>query len=650
MTVTFGPFQADRTAYGVFRGGTRLDLTPKLLDLLFYFLDRPGRLITKEELLDGVWPGANVTDNAMAQAISDLREALGDDAGSPTFIRTIARRGYRFVAEVGSASPAPAPTPAPATPAGPAPAAAPSPTLHINAGPPTLGVMDFMNLASDPEVAWLGAGIAETVTSDLASLDRFRVVDRWRVVEAIRLTGGSIHEVGKAVGARLMVAGGFQRSGPQLRITARVVDLEGGDVLADAKVDGLLADVFSLQDGIVQSFARELGLPAGAAEPRIGVRETNSLEAFRAYIEGWLKIESLDLTLNAAAMRDFERAIAIDPRYAIAYTGLANAEFVTFEMTRETRAPNFAALDKGVEHARHAVLLDRGLAEAHATLSFLLTSAFQFEEARREAQQAVAIKPDNWRHQYRLGHALWGDARLRGFERMLAMHPQFAYARFEMAMVHVARGHFDEALAIVHEGVGEQDRQARSVDRFPAVGFHWLQGALQAARGDYAGAILAFDREVEQADQRRLYRAEYAADALVGRGYAALHLGQVDAAADAFAAASAYLDGYPRASLGLALARSRQGRTDGASLRADALAFVEGLRRPNRSAEWLWGVACLAAADGDARGAVAALNRLLDDLPPSYVAWHIPLEPAFRGLHGETGFAGLLQRLAERAK
>lgn len=633
MTFTFGPFQADRTAYRVCRENGTIDLTPKLLDLLFYFLDRPGRLITKEELLDGVWPGANVTENAMSQAISDLREALGDDAASPTFIRTIARRGYRFIADVDRVSPAP-----------------PRPAPPVEPGAATLGVMDFMNLANDPEVAWLGVGIAETVSSDLASLDRFRVVDRWRVVEAVSRTSGSLHDVAAAIGARLMVTGGFQRSGPHLRITARVVDLAGGDVLADAKVDGLLAEVFSLQDGIVRSFARELGLPAGAAEPRIGVRETNSLEAFRAYTEGWLKLESLDLSLNEAAMRDFERAIAVDPRYAIAYTGLANAEFVMFETTRATRAPNFAALDTGIEHARHAVHLDRGLAEAHATLSFLLASAYQFEEARREAQEAVAIKPDNWRHQYRLGHALWGDARLRAFARMLALHPQFAYARFEMAIVHVARNQFDAALEIVREGVGDQDRQARTVDRFPAVGFHWLLGALRAARGDYAGAILAFDREVEQADQRRLYRAEYAADALVGRGYAVLQLGRADEAAEAFTAALTYIEGYSRALLGLAVARTRLGHTDAASLIARARAFVDGLRRPNRSVEWLFGTACLAATDGDAKGAVAALTQMLDSVPSSFVGWHIPLEPAFLGLHGQTGFTHLLDQLADRAK
>jgi len=650
MTFKFGPFEADRVAYSASRHQRPLDLTPKLLDLLFYFLDRPGRLITKEELLDGVWPGANVTDNAMAQAISDLREALGDDAGSPTFIRTISRRGYRFIADVTTVT---APTPAPTPPAASTAAAADMSTTMTPAGDTdrtTLAVMDFVNLSNDPEVTWLSAGIAETVSTDLGSLDRFRVIDRWRVVEAVQRTSGSLRDVGAAVGAMIAVTGSFQRSGPHLRITARMVDLQRGDILADAKVDGALADVFALQDGIVLAFSREIGLPAGAGGPRIGVRETSSLEAFRAYIEGWVKLESLDLGLNAAAIRDFERAIAVDPRYAIAHTGLANAEFVNFEMTRATRTPHFAALHKGIEHARHAIHLDRGLSEAHATLSFLLTSAFQFDEARREAQQAVALKPDNWRHHYRLGHALWGEARLRAFERMLALHPQFAYARFEMAMVHVARGQADAAMALIHEGAGAQDRQARTVDRFPAVGFHWLLGAIRGARGDYAGAIPCFDREVEQADSHRLYRAEYAAAALIWRGHASLQLGQPADAADAFAKALSYIEGHPRALLGLAAARGQLGASDNAALVAEAHAFVEGLRQPDRTAEWLWGSACLAAAGGDAPRAIAMLGDLLNGHPPSYVGWTIPIEPAFLALHGQPGFADLLDRLANRAK
>ena len=84
MTYRFGPYTADRTAYRVFAGDRTVELTPKLLDLLFFLLERPATLVTKEELLDGVWPDANVTDNALAQAISELREALGDVPSAPS--------------------------------------------------------------------------------------------------------------------------------------------------------------------------------------------------------------------------------------------------------------------------------------------------------------------------------------------------------------------------------------------------------------------------------------------------------------------------------------------------------------------------------------------------------------------------------------
>jgi DNA-binding winged helix-turn-helix (wHTH) protein len=99
-SLRFGPFVADRAGYRVLRDDRVVDVTPKLLDLLFHLLDHAGDLVTKEALLDALWPGANVTENALAQAVSELRQALGDDAASPRFIKTVARRGYRFIAAV----------------------------------------------------------------------------------------------------------------------------------------------------------------------------------------------------------------------------------------------------------------------------------------------------------------------------------------------------------------------------------------------------------------------------------------------------------------------------------------------------------------------------------------------------------------------
>ena len=203
----FGPFVVDRTRYRVLRGDVVLDLTPKLLDLLLHLVDNAGALTTKEQLLDALWPGANVTDNALAQAVSELRVALGDEAATPRFIKTVARRGYRFIAPVERIDP---PGGEPATP----PPAAARDALQ------SIAVMDCVNVTGDADSAWLSAGIAETVTGDLRAIGRFRVVDRGRVIDAIRGTGGSVAEVSARLGTAFAVVGSYQRSADRIRITA----------------------------------------------------------------------------------------------------------------------------------------------------------------------------------------------------------------------------------------------------------------------------------------------------------------------------------------------------------------------------------------------------------------------------------------------
>ena len=632
MPHRFGPFVADRISYRVSKGAEVLDLTPKLLDLLFYLVERPAVLVTKEELLQGVWPDANVTDNALAQAVSDLRTALGDHASAPTYIRTVARRGYRFIAPVESSDAAT-----------PARTSAPPPVER------SIAVLDFQNVTGDPDVAWLAAGIAETVTTDLSSLDGFTVVDRWRVLEAVRRTTGSLSEVGAAVGANLAVSGSYQRSGPHLRITARLVDLAGGEAVADAKVDGPLDHVFELQDGIVVTFAREMGLAAGSTTARLGVRETSNLDAFRAYTEGLLKLESLDTGVIQEAIADFKRAIAHDSGYAMAYTGLANAEFVAYEMTRASRTIDRGTLEAGIGHARRAVELEDQLGEAHATLSFLLVSAGRFEEARAAARKAVWLEPENWRHQYRLGHALWGAPRLRALDRALAMHPQFAYAMLEIAMTYIARGDLVAAERVVRRALDEQSSQA-GVHRFPAAGFHWMLGALEAAGGRFEGAIVEFERELDPGRLSRLYGPEYGALACVGRGHALASLRRPHEALASFRAGYGLMPEFARAMAGEAMAQAALGNRDQA---ASAWSRVEQARAEfaasGRANDALELAAISAALRGRPEEAVASLNTWLNALPACRIGWHIPVEPAFASLREHAGFAAVLARLGERA-
>jgi DNA-binding winged helix-turn-helix (wHTH) protein len=634
----FGPFLVDRTAYRVLRGAEPLDLTPKLLDLLLHLVDHPGTLITKEELLEALWPGANVTENALAQAVSELRQALGDAAGAPQFIKTVARRGYRFIATVETVEPIVAVDP-------PIPVPGPGDAR-------TIAVMDFVNLTGDADSAWLSAGIAETVTCDLRSLGDFRVIDRWRVVEAARRTNGSLEQITADLRARLAVVGSYQRNGEHIRITARVVDVAGGETLADAKVDGPLDDVFALQDQVVAKFSRELGVarsPAVPARPRS--RETASLDAHRAFSEGWLRLESLDVREIPQAIADFERAVAADPRYALASTGLATAEFAQYETTRSDNVPARELLARAVADARHAAQLDDTLAEAHATLALILVSLWQTDAAAASARRAVALEPSNWRHLFRLGHATWGDERLTAAGNTLALYPDFAFTHFQIAMVHVARNHLREAETVLRQGAAVQDRQIARGGRYPALGLHWLLGLVRLAQDDVDEAIEQLDRELRLAEPHRLYGREFAMHALQARGAALTRAGRLDEAIGSFRRAITLYPGHGPSHLGLALALRARGSTaaaDAAFVHAEAAVSTLTQARP---AEGAIVGSQLLAARADEAAAVASLARLLDAAPPGFTAWTLPVEPflLLRQAHAAKGFAAVLRHLADRA-
>ena len=609
----FGPFHVDRAAYRVTRDDAALDLSPKLLDLLLHLLDNAGQLVTKEALLDALWPEANVTDNALTQAVSELRQALADDASAPRYIKTVARRGYRFVAPVETVTAGIDP---------PAPPRVEPPDAN------SVAVLDFTNVTGDPDAAWLSAGIAETVSADLRALGQFRVVDRWRVNEAARRSGGTLESVAASLHVRLAVVGSFQCSADRVRITARVVDVVSGEAIADAKVDGPIADIFSLQDQVASQFAGELGVAtATTAQPRS--RETPSLEAYRAVMEGWLRIETLDIRELPRAIADFERAVAIDPRYALAYTGLATAEFASYESTRCDNEPARALLDRAISHGRQAVAIDESLAEAHGTLALMLVSAWDTPGAIKAARRAVALEPSNWRHLFRLGHATWGDERLRAGAATLALYPDFAFAYFQSAMVHVARGHLTDAERVLRHGAAIQDRQIGRGERYPALGLHWLLGLVRLAQDDTREAIEEFERERALAEPHRLYGREYTMHAALGHGVALLKIDR-DRAAEQFRQALALYPDHPLAGAGLALAAG-----DSPTNLSSPDAMTRGV---------------LLAAAGKTEAAATALLNTLAEAPAGFAGWSLPVDPFLIQLTDSKRLTGVFSKLFERAR
>src|SRR5687768_4490500 len=565
----FGPFTVESGAYRLVREGTPVQVSPKIIDLLLYLVARPSVLVSKEELFTALWPDVAVTDNALTQAVSELRQALGDDPSKPTYVQTVARRGYRFIAaverEAGSGS-------------------ARDPGASADSRLPSVGVLDFSNVTRDASLDWLSSGIAETVTNDLRAALQVRILDRTRIVEAAKRSGNDLAALRRELQFDMAVVGSFQRSGDRLRITARAVDAASGEALADSKADGLLADVFDLQDRIVAQLSAAIGSRNDAA-PRRPLRETSSLEAYQAFTEGRVRLETLDVGQVAQAIGDFERAIALDSRYAAAHVGLGNAHFWQYEMSRAKNQPEAALLAKAIDHVRRAIELEPDLAEAHATLSFLLVSAGRATEALVAARRAVGLEPGYWGHHFRVGHAAWGDERLRALSRVLDLYPDFPFAHFEVAMVHIARGHLDRAQSVLREGTIVQDRQAHLKQRYPARGLHWLLGLVRLARGDAAEALLEFDREIASG-AGQLYAPEFAMNAHDGAAFAHLATGDAGAAVARFRRALELFPDHARSLVGLGTALRLDGdRTAGDEALTRASTAIDLLRRGGRAGE-----------------------------------------------------------------
>ena len=629
----FGPFTVESGAYRLVRDGSPIQVSPKIIDLLLYLVARPSVLVSKEELFTALWPDVAVTDNALTQAVSELRQALGDDPSKPTYVQTVARRGYRFIAPVEREQPASTGHEARST----------------SSQMPSVGVLDFANVTRDASLDWLSSGIAETVTNDLRASLQVRILDRSRIVQAAKRSGTDLAALRRELQFDLAVVGSFQRSGDRLRITARAVDAASGEALADSKADGLLADVFDLQDRIVAQLSAAIGSRSDAA-PRRPLRETSSLDAYHAFTEGRVRLDTLDAAQVTNAIDDFGRAIALDPRYAAAHVGLGNAHFWQYEMSRARNHPEAALLAKAIDHVRRAIELEPDLAEAHATLSFLLVSAGRATEALVAARRAVVLEPGYWGHHFRAGHAAWGDERLRALSRVMDLYPDFPFAHFEVAMVHIARGHVDRAESVLREGTIVQDRQVHLKQRYPARGLHWLLGLVRLAQGDTTEAEAEFEKE-RSCGNGQLYGPEFLMNACDGGGFAKLRAGDPGAAAPLFQRA---LELYPEharslVGLGVALAGARK-RKDADAVFARADAAIVALRKGGRSSEATIAQAFLNTSTGRNTEAIDCLRNLLEKAELPFTGWTIPVEPLLEPLRPQRAFQEILQALAARAR
>jgi DNA-binding winged helix-turn-helix (wHTH) protein/TolB-like protein/Tfp pilus assembly protein PilF len=625
QTFAFGDFVLIPKERLLLRGGEPIALTAKAFDLLIVLVGRAGHLVTKDELFAEVWPGTFVQETNLTVNISAVRKALGDGRDDNRIIQTVPGRGYRFIAPVVTreavadallrAEPAPmvdAETdlqPAPQETPARLPSAAPWLTWVVLAAlacvavvaiarwraQPEAGNVSFASVAVLPFLSgstatnYLADGLSEATINGLVQLQGLRVAPR---TSALQYKGRTVSP--KQAGRELDVAAVVTASVAQQDRSVRIqVDLV--DVARDAQILGTVyqddaSELPRLQSRILQDLARALKIPLSEQQQRRLARPlTGSSDAYRAYLQGRFEWSHRSEAALKRAIERFREAVAIDPNFAAAYSGLADAYSALGYLSY--LAP-VDAFPEARRHASRALELDAALAEAHASLGFVkLYFDWDWPGADAQFQRAIALDPNQpWAHQ-------WYSVYL------------------------LAAGRPSEALRAIEAA---QQRDPLSLAVNADLGFHYY----------YTGR---YDDALKQLNLVLAMNPNFPpAHLWLGRTYQ--EVGRFDDALIAFARVEERIRDWPVAIAARGFVAGVSGR--GASAR-EALAELQALS--GRSFVTSYGVALVHAALGDNDAAFAALEKAFEERS-NWLVW-LRLDPRWKGLRTDPRFSDLVSRM-----
>jgi TolB-like protein len=347
VAYVFGDHRLDVERRELWRGDELLALEPQVFDLLAYLVRHRDRVIGKDELFSAVWGGRIVSDSALTTRLNATRRVLGDSGERQDLIRTLPRKGVRFVAEVkevpdGSRSPAAAAT-----------AAGLGPTLVLP-DRPSIAVMPFANLSGDPEQEYFADGMVEEIITALSRI-------RWLFVIARNSTFTykgqtvDVKQLGRELGVRYVLEGSVRKAGGRARITALLIDSNSGAHLWADRFDGSLEEVFDLQDRVALSVAGFIEPALQAAEMRrSAARPTTDLGAYDLYLRALAAFYPVSKERALEALGLFEQAIAIDRHYgpALSWAAICHMRLVNDGWAEEAEA---TSRRKAVDLARQAL-------------------------------------------------------------------------------------------------------------------------------------------------------------------------------------------------------------------------------------------------------------------------------------------------------
>lgn len=441
-TIRFGDFDADLRSGELHRHGARIKLQVQPFQVLQILLEHAGDVVTREELQKRIWPADTFVDfdHGLNNAVKKLREALGDDAEKPRFIETLSKRGYRLISRVEELANAVRP------PVGP-----PAPVTVDS-----IAVLPFASMSPDSEDEFFADGMTEEIINALSQIGQLHVVAR---SSAFSFKGKyiDVRAVGKRLNVRTVLLGSVRRAGNELRITAQLINVEDGYNLWSDRYDREVKDIFEVQDEIARSIAERLqvALKGEGQEPLLK-GGTKNLAAYQLYVKG----RALLLRRGVAASRAlecFEREVALDPDYALAWAGLADSQTV---LGYSGLARPEVTMPKAVEAARRAVTLAPSQAEGHNALAMAsLIGVSDRAQAEREFLRALELNPRyvQARDWYALFYLQWSEGRMTEGEAQaklaLKSDPLSSYAHAICGMTSGCAGKHAEAVEATQRAV-----------------------------------------------------------------------------------------------------------------------------------------------------------------------------------------------------
>jgi TolB-like protein/cytochrome c-type biogenesis protein CcmH/NrfG len=388
MILSFGDYEIDVERREIRRAKTLVHVEPQVFDLLVYLVENRDRVVSKDDLIASVWGGRIVSDSTLTSRINAARNAVGDSGRDKKLIRTIARKGLRFVGTIREQPEGVEPTRASSPQEG---EARESPSLPLP-DRPAIAVLPFTNMTGDPEQEYFSDGISEDIITALSKLRWFFVIAR---NSSFIYKGRSVHlkQIAEELGVAYVVEGSVRKEGDRVRITAQLNDVFTGSHIWAERYDRNLADVFAVQDEITEAIVAAIEPQLYAAENfRARRKLPDSMDAWdllmRALSHYW-RVTRQD---NVVAQALLEKAITIDPNYGQARGMLAATHTFSAHMGWEDMAATAAPVAESAAHA--AILADSEDPWAHYALGCVYLFARRFDDSLAEFESAMRLNPN----------------------------------------------------------------------------------------------------------------------------------------------------------------------------------------------------------------------------------------------------------------